>query len=137
MALKRDRMEADLDSQDNDRVTPACKAATANSWNQPGPEEVAIQRTLAQDDTVLQPPKIPAATRPRMYAPTKLLEKETKYDLEAILRIVFAGRLCTGGRSVVGGGVGDGGVSAERVGVGGGGRCMGAQEALVPFHLSV
>jgi hypothetical protein len=69
--------------------------------------------------------------------PTKLLEKETKYDLEAILRIVFAGRLCTGGRSVVGGGVGDGGVSAERVGVGGGGRCKGAQEALVPFHLSV
>jgi hypothetical protein len=53
-----------------------------------------------------------------MYAPTKLMQKETKYDLEAILRIMFAGRLCTGGR-----GVGDGGVSAERVDVGGGGRC--------------
>jgi hypothetical protein len=159
MALKRDRMGAGLESQDDDRgkqlerkvdaneqeqaitepaitepAMPPCEAPTTNPLNQlgpeapmtnpsnqPGPEEQvdkAIQRTLAQDDTVLQPPKIPAATRPRMYAPTKLMQKETKYDLEAILRIMFAGRLCTGGR-----GVGDGGVSAERVGVGGGGRC--------------
>jgi hypothetical protein len=131
--LKRDRMEAGLDSQDNDRVTPACEAPTTNPSNQPGPREEqvdripsdrasldrlisaqvdkAIQRTLAQDDTVLQPPKIPAATRPRMYASTKLMQKETKYDLESILRIMFAGRLCTGGR-----GEGDGGASAERDG---------------------
>jgi hypothetical protein len=91
MALKRDRMEAGLDSQDNDRVTPACKAPTANPSNQPGPEgpgdhihsdsaaldglisaqvDKAIQRTLAQDDTVLQPPKIPAAkdVRPHQLA---------------------------------------------------------------------
>jgi hypothetical protein len=46
----------------------------------------------------------------RMYAPTNLLmQKETKYDLEAILRSMFAGRLCTGGRSVASGGGGGGG----------------------------
>jgi hypothetical protein len=120
MALKRDGMEAGLDSQDNDRVTPACGAPTANPWNQPEPEEQVEHMPLDSAS------HIPAATRPRVYAPTKLMQKEPKYDLEAVLRSMFAGRLCTGGGSVARGGVGVGGASTERVGVGGGGKYRGA-----------
>jgi hypothetical protein len=46
----------------------------------------AIRRVARQDDTVLQAPSIPTATRPRTYAPIRLMKNETKYDLECILR---------------------------------------------------
>jgi hypothetical protein len=42
----------------------------------------AIQRTTRQDNTVLRAPSIPIATKPRTYAPIKLLRNEPKYDLE-------------------------------------------------------
>jgi hypothetical protein len=139
MALKRDRMEADLDTDGNDKgkqrrldeggaasegvlpvedppvvevqAPPHAPADPRGKDGRPGqfleppspdrqmPSDAAalerlisarvdeaIQRTLAQDDTILKPPKIPTATKPRAYAPIKLMPKEAKYDLEAILR---------------------------------------------------
>jgi hypothetical protein len=47
----------------------------------------AIRRAAKpQNDTILQAPPIPAATRLRIYAPIRMMKNETKYDLECILR---------------------------------------------------
>jgi hypothetical protein len=49
----------------------------------------AIQRVTMKDDTIIPPPEIPIASKPRTHAPIRLMQNEPKYDIEAVLRDII------------------------------------------------
>jgi hypothetical protein len=49
----------------------------------------AIQWVTTKDATVIPPPVIPVASRPRVHVPIRLMRNGLNYDIEAVLRDII------------------------------------------------